>query len=428
MEQRRHARRGEIPEKTRRPAASSLNSRNFPIPAHRQRPGNFAHSSGNKLDSAVLCALVHQSVVHWLLLQLNARPENPPTNGIVRGTIPTCENPVTRPGIEPGSPWWEASSLTAQPLWLRILIGPIARRSVGRTCCDKWPLMRAAVTNNDGRRAGNGRRGLGAMGKLFFLPRPAEREIVICHHNGPRVEEGIVKEKGGGGSFPTAKRVRVCLEGMVGGTGTAEITSEKRRGKGDEAGGKRIQKARDLCAAHVQTIDLPFHDASGQEGPRYLRPLIYVSSQVLGRTDARLDHRGSKIDPKSNLRSTQKTVAPFEFRTGLEIEMRFISNRRNRQFEILIRDQQPSEKYAYFHDVIYYEPIAKFLSYLISISHFETKIDESEIQNHEVSLMQPFYIGTKNKLDSGSELESFDLGSGKMLVQPGINHRVLKKA
>ncbi|KAJ8871060.1 hypothetical protein PR048_027364 [Dryococelus australis] len=31
------------------------------------------------------------------------------------GTIPTCENPgVTRPGIEPGSPWWEASSLTAQ--------------------------------------------------------------------------------------------------------------------------------------------------------------------------------------------------------------------------------------------------------------------------------------------------------------------------
>ncbi|KAJ8890927.1 hypothetical protein PR048_010436 [Dryococelus australis] len=32
------------------------------------------------------------------------------------GTIPTCENPVTRPGIEPwGSPWWEASVLIAQP-------------------------------------------------------------------------------------------------------------------------------------------------------------------------------------------------------------------------------------------------------------------------------------------------------------------------
>ncbi|KAJ8868894.1 hypothetical protein PR048_030435 [Dryococelus australis] len=31
-------------------------------------------------------------------------------------TIPTCENPgVTWPGNEPGLPWWEASSLTAQP-------------------------------------------------------------------------------------------------------------------------------------------------------------------------------------------------------------------------------------------------------------------------------------------------------------------------
>ncbi|KAJ8877590.1 hypothetical protein PR048_022045 [Dryococelus australis] len=34
------------------------------------------------------------------------------------GTIPTCENPgMTRPGIEPGSPRWEVSSLTAQPPW-----------------------------------------------------------------------------------------------------------------------------------------------------------------------------------------------------------------------------------------------------------------------------------------------------------------------
>ncbi|KAJ8874515.1 hypothetical protein PR048_025375 [Dryococelus australis] len=33
------------------------------------------------------------------------------------GTIPTCEYPVTQPGIEHGSPWWEASRLTAQPPW-----------------------------------------------------------------------------------------------------------------------------------------------------------------------------------------------------------------------------------------------------------------------------------------------------------------------
>ncbi|KAJ8869841.1 hypothetical protein PR048_028850 [Dryococelus australis] len=35
------------------------------------------------------------------------------------GTIVTCENPgVARPGIEPDSPLWEASRLTAQPPWL----------------------------------------------------------------------------------------------------------------------------------------------------------------------------------------------------------------------------------------------------------------------------------------------------------------------
>ncbi|KAJ8880032.1 hypothetical protein PR048_020654 [Dryococelus australis] len=33
------------------------------------------------------------------------------------GSIPTCENPVTRPRIEPGSPWWEVSVLIAQPPW-----------------------------------------------------------------------------------------------------------------------------------------------------------------------------------------------------------------------------------------------------------------------------------------------------------------------
>ncbi|KAJ8892322.1 hypothetical protein PR048_004902 [Dryococelus australis] len=109
-------------------------------------------------------------------------------------------------------------------------------------------------------------------------------------------------------------------------------------------------------------------------------------------TNSWLLHSGSKLDPRSDLISTQKTVAPFELRAGQEIEMKLISNRRNCRFEILIRDQQPSS----------------------------TNIDESEIQNHEISLVQHFYIETKIKLDPSSELGSFDLGSGKMLVQPGI--------
>ncbi|KAJ8876006.1 hypothetical protein PR048_023914 [Dryococelus australis] len=110
-------------------------------------------------------------------------------------------------------------------------------------------------------------------------------------------------------------------------------------------------------------------------------------------TNARLRRHSSKLDPRSDIRSSQKTVVPFEFRAGLEIEIKLISNSRNWWFEISIRDQQP----------------------------LYTNIDESEILNHEISLVQHFYIGTKIKLDPGSELGSFDLGSGKMLVQPGIN-------
>ncbi|KAJ8875034.1 hypothetical protein PR048_022924 [Dryococelus australis] len=75
---------------------------------------------------------------------------------------------------------------------------------------------------------------------------------------------------------------------------------------------------------------------------------------------------GSKID--------QKTVAPFEFRAGLEIEIKLISNRRNWRFEISIRDQQPSTmKFRWCNT----------------------------------------YIGTKIKLDHVSELGSFDLGLGR---------------
>ncbi|KAJ8868834.1 hypothetical protein PR048_030375 [Dryococelus australis] len=65
----------------------------------------------------------------------------------------------------------------------------------------------------------------------------------------------------------------------------------------------------------------------------------HVSRQFL---IARLHYRGSKLDPRSDRRSTQKTVAILEFRAGLEIETKFISNRRNWWFEFSIRDQQPS--------------------------------------------------------------------------------------
>ncbi|KAJ8898153.1 hypothetical protein PR048_003513 [Dryococelus australis] len=43
--------------------------------------------------------------------------EDPPTNGIVRHDFYLRKSGVTRPGMEPGSPWWEVSRLTAQPPW-----------------------------------------------------------------------------------------------------------------------------------------------------------------------------------------------------------------------------------------------------------------------------------------------------------------------
>ncbi|KAJ8884103.1 hypothetical protein PR048_015960 [Dryococelus australis] len=43
--------------------------------------------------------------------------ENPTTSGTVRHDSHFRKSGVDRPGIEPGSPWWEASSLTAHPEW-----------------------------------------------------------------------------------------------------------------------------------------------------------------------------------------------------------------------------------------------------------------------------------------------------------------------
>ncbi|KAJ8880901.1 hypothetical protein PR048_017374 [Dryococelus australis] len=62
--------------------------------------------------------------------------EDLPTSGIVRHDSRTCENTgVTRPGIEPGSLWWEASRLTAQPPrrceWSGVKrLGRLVKRSV----------------------------------------------------------------------------------------------------------------------------------------------------------------------------------------------------------------------------------------------------------------------------------------------------------
>ncbi|KAJ8870631.1 hypothetical protein PR048_029654 [Dryococelus australis] len=70
--------------------------------------------------------VLRSHLLHHLQPQLRCRnvkrrekreiPEKNHQSATSSCTIPTCENPgVTRPGIEPGSPLWEARRLTAQP-------------------------------------------------------------------------------------------------------------------------------------------------------------------------------------------------------------------------------------------------------------------------------------------------------------------------
>ncbi|KAJ8888277.1 hypothetical protein PR048_007764 [Dryococelus australis] len=80
------------------------------------------------------------------------------------------------------------------------------------------------------------------------------------------------------------------------------------------------------------------------------------------RTHGWLHHRGSKLDLRSYLRLTQKTVAPFEFRAGLEIEIKFFSNHRNWWFEITIRDQELSSTKAYVAPSLHYPRVSPMLA------------------------------------------------------------------
>ncbi|KAJ8867791.1 hypothetical protein PR048_031596 [Dryococelus australis] len=71
------------------------------------------------------------------------RPRRP-TASLRSGTIPTCDDPVTRPGIEPGPPWWEASRLIAQPPW--------PPRLAGVSKVDNLPYSTLSYANGPGYR------------------------------------------------------------------------------------------------------------------------------------------------------------------------------------------------------------------------------------------------------------------------------------
>ncbi|KAJ8869018.1 hypothetical protein PR048_030564 [Dryococelus australis] len=60
---------------------------------------------------------VHDKPMRVAEVNMERRPRGPADQRHRPARFPNCENPVTRPGIEPGSPWWEASVLIAQPPW-----------------------------------------------------------------------------------------------------------------------------------------------------------------------------------------------------------------------------------------------------------------------------------------------------------------------
>ncbi|KAJ8866146.1 hypothetical protein PR048_033670 [Dryococelus australis] len=124
-------------------------------------------------------------------------------------------------------------------------------------------------------------------------------------------------------------RVALNIEVLRASAGEARLNMEQRRnGRAGETGYPR---------ENPPTSDIVRHDSHMRKSECESNPVRLSRS-----SNARFHHRGSKLDPRSDLRSTLKTVTPFAFRAGLEIEMKFISNLRKWRFEISIRDQQPS--------------------------------------------------------------------------------------
>ncbi|KAJ8865749.1 hypothetical protein PR048_033270 [Dryococelus australis] len=71
--------------------------------------------------------------------------KTPPTNGIARHGSNMRKSGVTRPGIEPGSPWWEASGLTVARALLRLPLSSVRLGTFPTTPCS----FVAAVCRDD---------------------------------------------------------------------------------------------------------------------------------------------------------------------------------------------------------------------------------------------------------------------------------------
>ncbi|KAJ8867378.1 hypothetical protein PR048_031179 [Dryococelus australis] len=106
MEQRRNARSGETGDPRGNPPTSE-----FCMPT---RPGRLRAISILARIQVANPLLPGVSGTGMMGRGKRDTPEKTRRPAASSGTIPICENPVARLGIEPGSPWWEASVLIAQ--------------------------------------------------------------------------------------------------------------------------------------------------------------------------------------------------------------------------------------------------------------------------------------------------------------------------
>ncbi|KAJ8871574.1 hypothetical protein PR048_027900 [Dryococelus australis] len=215
--------------------------------------------------------------------------DNPPSNGIVRHDSHLRKFGVTRPGIEPGSPWWEASVLVAQPPWPRITSDSYANvpssnvtRPLPITASASRKTRRTRENNalehcvGSGTKDGFSRITVGAVSGQGIALRRAE--------NPPSPPPSTPHTSG---FLPTTTR---------------------RHGTSCCLGCRRL----------IDSRTLPTRD------PTPSSPEVIVKTS----DPPRPCEVPFPTIPATSARSTQKTVTPFEFKAGLGIEMKLISNRR----------------------------------------------------------------------------------------------------
>ncbi|KAJ8866580.1 hypothetical protein PR048_032439 [Dryococelus australis] len=204
--------------------------------------------------------------------------ENPLTNGFVRHDS-HLRNPVTRSGIEPGSPWWGGEcanrSATAAP-YNQVEILQYKERLTG---CESFRVGQGLTESS---------RKLETTHKR--LANPVYRTLSLAQ--GYPLENNVCI-----GVLSDRSVLRLCPNSPE--DHTYDVTS------GDSMQGYKyasiyLNSDTAIVCPPLATIQTEL-SSCGME--------FYAHCSC-----ALLHHRGSKLDPRFDLRSTQKTVAPFEFR------------------------------------------------------------------------------------------------------------------